>query len=161
MQNLTLKAAEWETFKAKERFRHYGTDHIKLASPGAVYGHPGDVLIGHGTEFKIRSDFHEISCSVPYVLYMPSADNCLSPGQILTNESKRPNISAAEAAVTLALRRFNRRQRLAAEESARLTIIERARREAENTDLPEPEVVADGDGGGGDPDLDAPPNGAA
>jgi len=126
MQNLKINLMHWIAMKANEQIQSYGTEHIKLEKPGALFAHSGEIktLIGYGTEFKVTSDADAYSANVAYWYYDRPNPSVSPAGDIFTDESNRRSISGAEAAVTLALRRLLKKERemdaLAASQTAQL-----------------------------------------
>lgn len=120
MQSLVLKVSEWETMGAGKMFIPSGPVIIRLSQPGSLLLQIGAkaVPFAYGTEFKLTTDAKMVGASVPYTYHVPvdtSVRGVRADKEILTNEDKRPTLSSAEQAVTLALRRLKRTERVAAE----------------------------------------------
>jgi len=140
MKNITTKIGQLTNMAKDAEILNTGTEHIILSKPGCLYGHPGKIILGYGTEFKISSDYEAYSADVPYSFKGAAETFVLSEGDILTNESKRPSESAAERMVTLALRRLSRKQKEIERASHELT---RKQKEDRGQIEPDPEPIPD------------------
>jgi len=123
MQKINYKLADWVNFAASEACLASGDDHIRLSEPATIYAVDDDqrTPLAYGSEFRLIGDASSYSCDVDFAVYNPPNTARMPLGDIFTNESKRPTMSVAEQAVTLALRQLNRKQRELDVQSARLT----------------------------------------
>lgn len=113
MQTIKTLFSNWRSFSAKSKISNNGTEYLQLSEPGTVFAHKGKetIPIAYGTRFTLTTDADTYSCSTVCIVKRRRGEPLLPNGVRYTNDDRRPHMSPAEQAVTLALRKLNRKQR--------------------------------------------------